>query len=226
LKVLSASENNKKENGKGENQHKQEKQNLPVEKEVSTPIRDAMMRADAAKVNSPIVLDGISIEANKFNDSSEITAVSPRFVKIFEKEIVEQVQRTILNSSNKNGIHEISLTLNPEKLGEIKLTIQVDGNIVSARMSVENLQVKQIIEQNMQNLKDSLAQHSLDTGSLDVNVGESDDYRELFERMSQARNRVNRKNKLEAAANETAAQDLTGVDTGRRFGTNSFELYA
>ena len=208
------------------NQENPQNQNDEPDKEFYTPIRDAMIRTTENGANSPITLDGISIEANKFNDSSEITSVSPRFVKLFEKEIVEQVQKTILNSTNKNGTHQISLTLNPEKLGEIKLTIQVEGNVVSAKMNVENSQVKQIIEQNMQNLKDSLAQQNLNAGSLDVNVGESG-HRELQEKMQNAKNRI--KNGANDSAesvllNET--QDLSGIDTGRRFGNNSFEFFA
>jgi|GEM_PF-2540019 len=208
------------------NQENPQNQNGEPDKELYTPIRDAMMRTTENGANTPITLDGISIEANRFNDSSEITTVSPRFVKLFEKEIVEQVQKTILNSTNKNGTHQISLTLNPEKLGEIKLTIQVEGNVVSARMNVENSQVKQIIEQNMQNLKDSLAQQNLSAGSLDVNVGESG-HRELQEKMQNAKNRI--KNGANDSAesvllNET--QDLSGIDTGRRFGNNSFEFFA
>jgi flagellar hook-length control protein FliK len=184
-----------------------------------------MMRMGEVGANSPITLDGVAIEANKFSDSSELTPVSPRFVKLFEKEIVEQVQKVILNSINKNGVHQISLTLNPEKLGEIKLTIQVDGNMVSARLNVENVQVKQIIEQNLQGLKDSLAQQNLNAGTLDVNVGENE-REELYERMQNAKNHIKHGefNKGESVL-AGDMQDLVGVDTGRRFGTNSFEYF-
>jgi len=115
------------------NQENPQNQNGEPDKELYAPIRDTMMRTTENSANSPITLDGISIEANRFNDSSEITSISPRFVKLFEKEIVEQVQRTILNSTGKNGTHQISLTLNPEKLGEIKLTIQVEGLFGAAK---------------------------------------------------------------------------------------------
>lgn len=101
-----------------------------LKNEFVSPMRDAMVRATEGNIASPIALDGVTIEAQKFNDSGEITAVSPRFAKIFEKEIVEQVQRTIFNTAkNGNGTHEITLTLTPEKLGEIRLTIRVEGNL-------------------------------------------------------------------------------------------------
>ncbi|MDR0304878.1 MAG: flagellar hook-length control protein FliK [Chitinispirillales bacterium] len=216
--------NNKKENHNEDNRQNQQKQIGAMENTFSSPIRDAMIRTDERSANSPITLDGVSIEANKFNDSSEITSVSPRFVKLFEKEIVEQVQRTILNSSNKNGVHQISLTLNPEKLGEIKLTIQVDGNVVSAKLNVENSQVKQIIEQNLQNLKDSLAQHNLSAGSLDVNINGKEESRQDYERIINSKNRAGQTDAEGAVLDN--AEEFLGMETGRRFGTNSFEFFA
>jgi flagellar hook-length control protein FliK len=75
-------------------------------------------------------------------------------------------------------------------------------------------------------LKDSLAQQNLNAGSLDVNVGENGS-RELQERMQNARNRTKsgaQSGTENVAVDET--QDLSGVDTGRRFGNNSFEFFA
>ena len=203
--------------------------NEVINNEFITPIKDAMLRSTEGNIASPIMLDGISIESAKFNDSSEINAVSPRFAKLFEKEIAEQVQRTILNTVNKNGngLHEIRLTLNPEKLGEIRLTIQVEGNMVSARMSVENSQVKTIIEQNLQQLRDALQKQDLTAGSLDVNVGDKD-AQDLQERLHNARKRARDAkgfNGEEGVMTDEGALEL-GVDTGRRYGTNSFEFFA
>ena len=218
--VFTGKDQNKKENGQNN-----KNENFVPNNESVAPIRDAHLRANEGNIASPIALDGVAIEANKFSDSSEITSVSPRFVKIFEKEIVEQVQRTILNSTNKNGIQQMTLMLNPEKLGEIKLTIQVENGVVSARLNVENSHIKSIIEQNLQSLRDALAQQNLSAGNLDVNVG-SENPRELMERMRNARNQ---KSNGHFGKEEGVIADETldlGVDTGRRYGTNSFEFFA
>jgi flagellar hook-length control protein FliK len=205
----------------------QAKANDVLNNEFVSPIKDSIIRSTEANIASPIALDGVSIEASKFSDASEIQSVSPRFIKLFEKEIIEQVQKTILSTANKNGSHQISLTLNPEKLGEVKLTIQVDGNVVSAKINVENLQVKNIIEQNLQQLKEALDKQNLSAGSLDVNVGENE-ARDLQEKLHNAKIRAQNKtgfNGEEGVITDESQFEL-GVDTGRRYGTNSFEFFA
>ena len=43
---------------------------------------------------------------------------------------------------------------------------------LAARIQVENQQVKQIVESNLQLLKDALAEQNLQAGSFEVNVGD------------------------------------------------------
>lgn len=91
---------------------------------------------------------------------------------------------------------------------------------------MENSQVKTIVEQNLQQLRDALAKQDLAAGSFDVNVGNSD-ARDLQERLHYAR--MQRKNAKGFNAEEGVMTDGMfefGVDTGRRFGTNSFEFFA
>ena len=190
---------------------------LSSEKEAFTPIRDAMLKNnEAMSTTASMTVSETASETKSVTESP----LSMRFVRIFEREIIEQVQRTVLNSISRNGVHQVSLTLSPEKLGEIKLDIRVDGNTVSAQLNVENAQVKQIIEQNIQVLRDSLAQHNLSASSLDVNINGHEDPRQAFEKMGRrAQKNAGRKETV------TAELETVGADTGRRFGTNSFEIY-
>ncbi|MCL2845323.1 MAG: flagellar hook-length control protein FliK [Chitinivibrionia bacterium] len=203
-----------------------------LKNEFVSSMKAATVRANEGNIASPVALDGVMLETQKFSDSGEISTVSPRFAKLFDKEIIEQVQRTLLNAINKNGIrlsngtHEITITLTPEKLGEVRLRIQVEGNKVSAIMNVDNLQVKAIVEQNLQQLRDALAKQDLAAGTLDVNVG-NDDARDLQERLHNAKLRA--QNAKGFNAEEGVMTDDAfewGMDTGRRFGTNSFEYFA
>jgi flagellar hook-length control protein FliK len=116
------------------------------------------------------------------------------------------------------------MTLNPEKLGEIKLVIQVENGVVSARLNVENSEVKSIIEQNLQSLKDALSQQNLSAGNLDVSVG-SESAREMLERMKASRKHSKGHFGKEEGVIAEETLDF-GVDTGRRYGTNSFEFFA
>jgi flagellar hook-length control protein FliK len=81
-------------------------------------------------------------------------------------QITERLQTAI-----RSGLTEIRLQLRPESLGEVKLQIRVEGDVVFARIHVESQQVKQIVETNLQSLKESLMQQHLSCGSLEVSVG-------------------------------------------------------
>jgi flagellar hook-length control protein FliK len=139
-------------------------------------------------------------------------------------QITERLQTAV-----RSGLTEIRLQLRPESLGEVKLQIRVEGDVVFARIHVESQQVKQIVETNLQSLKESLMQQHLSCGSLDVSVGNEGWEKEnalLHERMH------GNTTASSGAADESidgvpASADVTlGSETGRRFGDNTVEYFA
>jgi len=78
----------------------------------------------------------------------------------------------------------------------------------------------------LQQLKDALQKQDLAAGSLDVNVG-NNEAQDLQERLHNARMRAKNAKGFDAEEGVmTDGQFEWGVDTGRRFGTNSFEYFA
>jgi flagellar hook-length control protein FliK len=139
-------------------------------------------------------------------------------------QITEKLQSVI-----RSGLTEIRLQLRPESLGEVKLRIRVEGDVVFARINVESQQIKQIVETNLQSLKDSLNQQHLSCGSLEVSVGNdgwNDNDGEVHERS-------NGKSTMASGQGDGATDDVTasadvapGSETGRRFGENTVEYFA
>lgn len=81
--------------------------------------------------------------------------------------IVENA-RIILDGSKS----EMVMQLKPESLGKLSLKVVAEHGIVTARFMVENMQVKQIIETNMQVLKDALEKQGLSVEGFSVSVGQ------------------------------------------------------
>jgi flagellar hook-length control protein FliK len=105
------------------------------------------------------------------------------------------------------------------------MTIQMDGDVVMARITVENQQVKQIIESNLQALRDSLEEQNLQAGAFDVNVNQGSQNEER-ESLASGRD-VRGVNNTDELGNEPSADHLTaGTETGRRFGSNTIEYFA
>lgn len=75
------------------------------------------------------------------------------------------------------GSNEMRLSLKPEFLGEVTVKVQFDAHSLKLDMSTDNAYAKQMIESNLGVLKDALAQHGLDVGSVEVNVRDGADAR-------------------------------------------------
>ncbi len=147
------------------------------------------------------------------NEMTETKAPRAHTPRSFEQMVMDQVSGKLADAA-KEGVREITLVLKPELLGEVKLTIQLEGDLVAAKLQVESQQVKQIVESNLQTLRDALAEQNLRAGSLDVNVGNGENQRNAEEHSP------SRRRKREMASSEIAGW------MRRRPATNSSSIAA
>jgi flagellar hook-length control protein FliK len=149
-----------------------------------------------------------------------------------EPAVMEQISGK-LTSVIRSGSNEVRIQLRPEALGEVSLRIKMEGDIVFAKIQVESQHVKEIVESNLQVLKDALASQNLSSGSIDVSVGRDGDNSKGWDLQQQHQQQQNAagsqsgenldKNEGEKFRNEHL---ITRIDTGNRYGTNSIEYYA
>jgi flagellar hook-length control protein FliK len=176
------------------------------------------------KAAGAMVDAGIVKNADAFMAGSDVRGLTTS--KTLEESVVGQLSDKV-QIAVKTGVTEIRLLLRPESLGEMRVKLTLDGDVVMGKIYVENQQVKHIIENNMQSLKDSLAQHNLQTGAFDVDVGggERDQTRDMAD-MARA-NIQEGSGERRAAPNPQPTDDLSmGRETGRRYGSNTIEFFA
>ena len=143
-----------------------------------------------------------------------------------EESVLHQIAERVVNAA-RTGTHQVRLLLRPESLGQVRITIRMDGDIVMARMTVENQQVKQIVESNLQSLRDALEERGLETGSFDVNVNKGSDAEDQAAWMAQKNNDGSHGGAETEETTSFGTQEVVfGGETGRRFGSNSFEYLA
>ena len=188
--------------------------------------KDLGATAPALDDASKTVASGIDLAKDPADPLAGISDThAPAAPKTVEESVMDQLTDKV-QSALKTGVTEIRLLLRPESLGEMRVKLTVDGDVVMGKIYVENQQVKHIVEANMQSLKDSLAQHNLQAGSFDVNVGggSREDMREPARSMSQ--NATSKVNEIsENAKSDTNGASTSGLETGRRFGTNTVEYF-
>jgi len=184
--------------------------------------------ANAQSEKNDGVLQGIFTGKDQSGSSGFVDQFkSAPLPKTVEESVMNQLSSKV-QAAIKTGVTEIRLLLRPESLGEMRVKLTLDGDVVMGKIYVESQQVKHIIETNMQSLKDSLAQHNLQTGSFDVNVG-SGSREQLgdFPHQVVAGSEDEDNGLSDPLKNaEVPADSPFGSETGRRFGSNTIEYFA
>lgn len=193
----------------------------------------------------PVLARDISVEQVKIEQVVQVTEITVKtqqtqqsvvqelrsshsLPKVIEQSVVNQISDK-MNNAIRNGVTEVRVQLRPESLGDVTVKIRIEGDIVTAKIQVENQQVKAIVENNFQSLKDSLSQHNLQTGSLEVNVQSGGkDHSGFAEQFVENHQAHHAGNDSADTGSDDSVENLT-VDTkgetGRRFGNNSVEYF-
>lgn len=177
---LSAEQDNSIKDMKKARDSKDEKKaeaNDAVETKNGTAVKSAEVQAGAGnelnnqlnEQNTQAVAD---IKVSVANSPAEVekTVFSiPQQIKGTEvlKQVVEQAK--VLLGQDKS---EMVIQLKPDHLGKLELKVVTEQGIVAAKFIAENQRVKEVIETNMQMLKDSLQKQGIAVDSINVQVGQ------------------------------------------------------
>lgn len=112
------------------------------------------------------------IQANQVVDEIPVTDLLPTPVNAREllSQIIEKAQVNLTPEKS-----EMVMELKPESLGKISLKVVTENGIVMAKFVAENQQVREVLETNMQILKDSLQKQGLDVQGFSVSVRQDSD---------------------------------------------------
>ncbi len=102
-------------------------------------------------------------------------------------DVVNQVmeQAKVILGQDKS---EMVIQLKPDHLGKLELKVVTEQGIVAAKFIAESQQVKEIIETNMQLLKDSLQKQGIAINGVSVQVGQDNRNENRNQSLSQGRN--------------------------------------
>ncbi|QUH20836.1 flagellar hook-length control protein FliK [Alkaliphilus sp. B6464] len=99
-------------------------------------------------------------------------------VKVMKNEIIDQKQ-FVSEIAHKAGAflskdrNEMSIQLTPENLGKISIKIGLNDGTLTGKIYAENYSVKEIIETNLNQLRDALEEKGLSISGLEVHVGDN-----------------------------------------------------
>lgn len=112
--------------------------------------------------------DDFKIELESINATSKVEKVET-VKQITTEQIINQIVDNI-KANVKEGLSTISMQLNPEHLGKLNLLLTSKEGILTANFIVENQQVKESIEINLAQLRESLEEQGIDVENMEVSV--------------------------------------------------------
>ncbi len=78
-----------------------------------------------------------------------------------------------------NNVGEIKLILNPEELGNVKISLHIDDKAISGKIIVESEAAFNAMKESVQSLKEAFASSGFDTGAFDLSfAGQQNDGRD------------------------------------------------
>ncbi|KAB2954393.1 flagellar hook-length control protein FliK [Heliorestis acidaminivorans] len=111
-------------------------------------------------------------EASRETFKGRLLNIQKQPVMPNRQEILNQViaQAKLLN---KAGSQELKIQLKPDFLGPMKMRVLMEDGIVSIRIAAENPQVRQLLESNMAQLRQSLEEQGIKFDRVDVSKDDS-----------------------------------------------------
>ena len=110
-----------------------------------------------------------SLISDKSSSSGVSTTQSELFPRTLTNEVLSQIVSKTVTGFN-NGHSTIKINLIPEHLGRLNLTISTDNNHVVIKIFTESPLVKEIIENNISQLKAALGSQGMEIDRFDVLV--------------------------------------------------------
>ena len=147
-----------------------------------TSAEPEILKNDQAFGNVINQLQGIEQEANVDNTVMK--------APVSDREILSQVieKAKVVVSADKS---EMVIDLKPDSLGKLSLKVVTEHGMITAKFVAENQQVKQVLETNMQLLKESLEKQGLNVQGFSVSVRqESQNSRNDYNSHEDGRRRV------------------------------------
>ncbi len=95
--------------------------------------------------------------------------------KDLPEQVAHQVRDRLTQHEVKPGNQQITLTLSPENLGELKMNLNLQGQKLSVEIVAENRTIRDAILQHSDSLKDSLARQNISVQSFDVTTNNRGD---------------------------------------------------
>ncbi len=176
-KIISVEKSSSNDAGANSNlQNKQSAQEQIVKIQLEN-ISDAQpdIQAPAASKNIDLTLaKDVNTQINYVSNSTQTQTTTQAPREINQNEIISQINKHIeMKNLQNEGATKINIILKPENLGRINLELVNSKEGLTAQLTTNNAQVKEILDKNIDSLKDSLGTQGINVNNVNVKLNET-----------------------------------------------------
>ncbi|MFO7445018.1 MAG: flagellar hook-length control protein FliK [Ignavibacteriaceae bacterium] len=156
---------------------------------------------------------------NASNDSASTGKTEPvkdytLFKNINANDLIDEVKSLVVKGERSNVV----LKLNPGHLGSVKLIIEIKDAVMNTKIEVENESVRQIVQNNVDILKQSLQQNGIHLNSFTVSLTSQE------QKSSSAK--PEHKKKGHTVKNDITIDEEINASASKKMGYNTYEYLA
>lgn len=158
-----------------------------------------------AKISSGQLLNtGKQINSNKEIVNQNLNQFNDVYKTVSVHDLVSEISNFIGNGESKG----VTLKLKPGDLGKVKITLEVVNKIVHANIEVDNEAVKQMVQNNINNLRQSLNLNGLQLSSMTVSLSsqEGKSNKSFTGKRKTSRNLISKK--IDSGSEQTVSKTL------------------
>jgi flagellar hook-length control protein FliK len=127
----------------------------------------------------------------------------------------------------RNGQHEAKIDLKPDFLGHVRMQVIIENHQVTVKIVTESGFVKDMVENNIYQLKADLQQQGFNVDKLEVAVsGDCDDFKHSQEKAGQAKDRQQSVAGINPENQEDETREQAGNLDLRRAGAATVDYFA
>ena len=172
-----------------------------------------MQVAEVDTYGQPIQQQPI-FEATTVKQSSAIEPVRQAGIQMINEVVLEQAESVL---SGKQSVAHVTLT--PEKMGEVKITVELTDNVLLTKIVVDNLETRELLTTGMHHLTDKLDRQNIRLGELTIQLNENAtaDFTSQ-ERQQEGQQKSFESSQMNLSDNEIEmlrTEEKTEIDTGR-----------
>jgi flagellar hook-length control protein FliK len=199
---------------------------IKMDATLSDELGGKVTKVDAGNNNDNGLLSSQNQNPEKAFEATSLSKQIGSSQESFRNQTLDQIVRKAVIYM-RNGQHEAKIDLKPEFLGHVRMQVTTENHQVTIKILTEFGFVKDMVENNIQQLKTDLQQQGLNVDKLEVAVsGDTDGHKNRQQKTSQANNNQHSATRNDPDNGEEEALNQTANTGLRDSGTAAVDYFA